>query len=354
MPEEKQEQVKFKQITDEFDLIEEFTSMFGTYRSTTLVPNGDDAAIYQPVSGTGQIVCVDTLVEGVHFTRKTMSPYQIGYKSLAVNLSDIAAMGGKPIYFLVAMAVPQTGWARQEVVQIFQGMKQLADRWQLELLGGDLVASTAGLMITVTAIGEVDERVRLLRSHAQPGHVLFATGYLGQSAAGLDFLLHEQERSPLFSDSEYEWIVKPLLAAHQMPNPQVAQGQILARFGGEDKLSLNDVSDGLASEAYELATQSGVKIIIEKDKLPLSPALAAYGQKTGRDPYCWMFTGGEDFVLVGTLPREWLPEVSKSFQEQGFPFHVIGFVEQGDGEVWLKEHGALTRLAKSGYNHFFR
>lgn len=343
---------KFTQITDEFALIRELTSMFTSYRSTTLVPNGDDAAIYKPTSGTGQIVCVDTLVEGVHFTRKTMSPYQIGYKSLAVNISDLAAMGGKPIYFLVAIAIPKTGWERHELVQIFQGMKQLADTWQLDLLGGDLVSSRAGLMITVTAIGEVDQRVKLLRSHAEPGHLLFTTGYLGQSAAGLDFLLHREERTPLFTDSEYELIVNPLLVAHQTPIPHVPQGQILAKFGLDSKLALNDVSDGLASETHEIATQSRVNIIIEKERLPLSPALTTYAQKIGVDPYKWIFTGGEDFVLVGTLPRELEPQVANSFQDQGFPFHIIGYIEEGEGDVWLEEQGKLSRLAKSGYNHF--
>ena len=165
-------------MQDEFAFINQIITMFRHRREDTLVPNGDDAAIFMAKQGKGQVICVDTLVEGIHFKRSTMSPKQIGYKSLAVNLSDLAAMGASPCYFLVSMAIPRQGWEESELIQLFQGMKELAEVWDLELLGGDVVSTSGGLVLTVTAIGEVAEQVSLLRSNAAPGDFLFVMGIL--------------------------------------------------------------------------------------------------------------------------------------------------------------------------------
>lgn len=338
-------------IKDEFSLIEQITNEFSAYQEGVLVPNGDDAAIFKPGPGKGQIVCVDTMVEGIHFKRETMSPYQIGYKSLAVNLSDIAAMGGEPTYFLVSLAISPS-WTSVELKQMYQGMKELADLWKIDLLGGDIVSIRESLVVTVTAMGQVEEEVRLLRSNAQAGDILFVTGSLGDAAAGLDYLLNpdngESYKAIQAPEEEYSYLVR----AHQQPAPHIQQGRILAKFAKTSRISLNDVSDGLASEANEIAASSKVKLIIEKDKLPLSPALRTYAANKQKEIHQWVFNGGEDFVLVGTLPKEIVKAVQTRFAQENLPFHLIGYVTEGNGEVSLIDNGREEALPKQGYNHF--
>jgi thiamine-monophosphate kinase len=355
---------KSGRIEDEFSLITEMSGGFSLYQKDVLVPNGDDAAIYRPQPGKGQVVCVDTMVEEIHFKRQTMKPYHIGYKSLAVNVSDIAAMGGHPSYFLVSLAV-SPDWSTDELVEMYQGMKSLADQWNIDLLGGDTVSIKKSLVVSVTAIGQVDEQVKLLRSNARPGDALFVTGNLGDAAAGLDYLLHSKEGQGQTHGQETEQSLEQvqeqeistlgiltLVQAHQMPIPHVQQGKILSEFAKDERISLNDVSDGLASEAHEIAASSKVKVVIDKDKLPLSSALLSYAKKRKIDPYHWAFNGGEDFVLVGTLPRHLVSLVQERFQQDGLSLYEIGHVEEGNGEVAVLECGKKTPVHKQGYNHF--
>ena len=336
-------------ITDEFGLIQQMTNKFQTYHSI-LVPNGDDAAILPPTK-MGQVVCTDTMVEEVHFTKQTMSPRQIGYKALAVNLSDIAAMGGIPKFFLVSLAVSPE-WQEQELVEIYKGMKELADKWQIDLVGGDTVSSKHHLVLTVTVIGEVEEEVRLLRSNASPGDIVFVTETLGDSAAGLHYLLQGPGQSKRQTGADVQKYISPLLLAHQEPTPHLKEGRILASYGGKQKISLNDVSDGLSSEAHELAESSQVSIVIEKEKIPLSPEILRYAKEVGHDPYDWAFHGGEDFILIGTVAQELFDEIQGSFMAQNRKIFPIGYVEEGQGEVYIEEAGSRTKIEKKGYNHF--
>jgi thiamine-monophosphate kinase len=307
-----------EKIKDEFSLIEQITHQFSAYQEGVLVPNGDDAAIFKPGSDKAQIVCVDTMVEGIHFKRETMSPYQIGYKSLAVNLSDIAAMGGEPTYFLVSLAISPS-WTTVELKQMYQGMKELADLWKIDLLGGDIVS---------------------------------IRGSLGDAAAGLDYLLDPDSgksyKAIKAPEEDYSYLVR----AQQQPIPHIHQGRILAEFAKTSRISLNDVSDGLASEAHEIAASSQVKLIIEKDNLPLSSALRTYAAKKQKEIHQWVFNGGEDFVLVGTLPKEIVKAVQTRFAQENLPFHLIGYVVEGNGEVCLIDDGREEALPKQGYNHF--
>ncbi|GGK26766.1 thiamine-monophosphate kinase [Caldalkalibacillus thermarum] len=337
-----------RKLDHEFAFIKEVSSYFKPYRAKqTLVPIGDDAAVYRPAEGMGQVVTADTMVEGIHFKRETMSCWQIGYKALAVNLSDIAAMGGRPTYFIISLAIPDD-WTLDELLEIYKGMKHLADQFEVDLLGGDTVSIPDHLVISVTAIGEVEEDVQLLRSQAKPGQILFVTGQLGNAAAGLDLLLHGRPADgyPLPE------ALQLLLDAHQQPQPHVAQGRLLAQFAREYAISLNDVSDGLSSEANEIAAASGVDVVIRKEQLPVSRILLNYAHKRGIDPYTWVLGGGEDFVLVGTAPVEAVERMKQAFAAQNFPFYPIGYTTEGTGCVWLEGKQGKVRLDPMGYNHF--
>lgn len=333
-------------IRDEFVMIKRLSGLFHTRREETLVSLGDDAAIYRPAPNQGQVVTVDMMVEGVHFTRKTMSCRQIGHKAIASNLSDIAAMGGKPTYFVTALAI-SPDWSEQDVMEIYRGMEMVAGRYQVELLGGDTVSASSQLVLTVTAIGEVENGVTLLRSKAQPDQVVFVTGPLGSAAAGLDLLLRRKELTKVDLSA---W--QPLIEAHQQPWPHVEQGRLLAQLARGHHLALNDISDGLSSEANEIAAASGVDLVLVKEKLPMSEALLTYARWRGVDPYRWVLEGGEDYVLVGTASPHLLEEMQKRFTQRGLDLFAIGYTTSGRGQAWLEINGERQLLSPQGYNHF--
>jgi thiamine-monophosphate kinase len=290
-----------------------------------------------------QVVCVDTMVEGVHFTRDTLSSFQTGFKALAVNLSDLAAMGAIPQFYLVSIAIPQS-WKEEELQEMYRGMAELAKGLQMDLIGGDTVSTKGPLVLTVTVIGKVEKGRHLLRCHAKPGDVVFLTGATGESAAGLHILLNRTRHS-VFTKSEEAWTRQ-----HQMPVPHVRQGRILAESGF--RLSLNDVSDGIASELNEIAEASGVSIHIQKEKLPVSHALAEVPEDLRLEHQLF---GGEDYVLVGTAMKEDFIELVKVFKQHSLFLYEIGNVEEaGNIEVYLHHENKHQpeRLTKKGFNHF--
>lgn len=336
-------------VTDEFAFIQSVQCLFQKYhRQQTLVANGDDAAVFQPKAGYAQVVCVDTIVEQIHFNRKTMTPEQIGHKALAINLSDLAAMGAEPHYFLASVAIPNS-WSEQDVIRIFKGMQPLADHYHIDLLGGDTTSSPEQLMLTVTVLGEVHPQVKLLRSNARAGDVVFVTGFVGHSAAGLHVLLSDEDTAEQKRSEQ-----QALVEAHQYAQPHIEQGMVFSSLAMQNdmRFSLNDISDGLASEAFEIATASEVDLVLHANQLPTSSALASYAQQVGVDALEWVLYGGEDFVLLGTMSvKHWL-EVEKQFAKHDWPLHLVGRVMEGKGQVWLEHHDHKEIVLTRGYNHF--
>ncbi len=326
-------------MNDEFAFIANISPK-ETKQSSLVKGIGDDAAVYQGSNDMDEVVCVDTMVEGIHFLRNTVSPYQLGKKALAVNISDLAAMGAIPSYYLVSIAIPST-WEEHELKDIFAGMATLATEYEIDLIGGDTVSTAGALVLTVTAIGRVERGRALYRNGAQPGDVLFLTGYVGSSAAGLNLLLDERDLCH-FTEAE-----KELLLAHQEPRPHVSQGRLLANSGL--RIALNDVSDGIASEAHEIAETSRVNITIDEDAIPFHPSMGQYPRDEQLE---YGLFGGEDYVLMGTIARGDLPSLHATFREHCHPFYIIGSVEEGEGNVYLKKANRIKKLEKRGYNHF--
>jgi thiamine-monophosphate kinase len=325
-------------ISDEFSFIQKIKPSH-TFQAGVVVGIGDDAALFRAREHTEQIICMDTMVEHVHFKRTTMSPFQIGYKALGVNISDIAAMGGTPLYYLVSIAIP-ADWDEQEITEIYQGMQELATRFSMDIIGGDTVSTNGGLVITVTVIGEIIKEKHLLRRNAREMDIVFVTGTIGDAAGGLDLLLKNGRDYPYNENEQF------LIHKHQMPVPRVKEGNILANY---ERVALNDVSDGLASELHEIAEASDVSIIIEKDKLPLSfPLRRIYQEKA----FQYALFGGEDFELVGTCsPKAW-ENIKRDFDQQKIPIQAIGYVKNGPAKVYIQDKGSLEILEKKGYNHF--
>lgn len=313
---------------------------------------GDDAAVLDGRSGFQWVVTCDTMVRDIHFKPETMTYEAIGYKAMASNISDLAAMGAIPRFAVVALSVP-ADTETEALRELYDGLYACANRYAVAVVGGDTTSCPRDMTVSVTAIGEVETGRALLRSGACPGDAVFVTGPLGLSAAGLHLLL-------AVGRSAYEAVGlpedrQPLVRAHQFPQPQVEAGRLLVRSGlGR---SLNDVSDGLASEAWELAEASRCLIELDEALLPVDPALSAYTRETGLDPLELMLYGGEDYRLTGTVRGEDVSSVQALFHAEGLEFHVVGHVPHGvdpaaPGVLLKRRDGSVIPLQKRGYNHF--
>ncbi|MEC1263005.1 thiamine-phosphate kinase [Bacillus swezeyi] len=322
---------------DEFDLIHRITPRSLSHQEIE-IGIGDDAAVYHTKNGYQEIVCVDTMVDGVHFLSSHSTPADIGYKALAVNISDIAAMGGFPKYYLVSIAVP-FGWHASDMEAMYEEMSKLAKLYQMDLIGGDTVSTKGQMVITVTVIGEIKKGKACLRSHAQPGDVVFVTGELGSSAAGLSFLL---EKTPIKNKAQAKYFIN----RHKRPTPRVEAGLICSRY---HHVALNDISDGLASELNEIAEASRVSIDIYKDLIPVHSDLHTLHTRWEE----WVLFGGEDFELVGSISGDQWEHFYQDCSVHRIPIYQIGRIHQsGDAQVFYHNGQDSVRLEKKGYNHF--
>jgi len=324
---------------DEFDFINK-VKPDRIFQQNVKVAIGDDAAIYESSHGFHQVVCVDTMVEGVHFLRNLSSPFEIGYKALAVNVSDLAAMSAIPLYYFISLAVP-SNWNEEDLIEIYEGMKKLSEEYKMDLLGGDTVSTSDKLVITVIVIGEVEEGRNTLRSNAKNEDIVFVTGTIGDSAAGLAILLGQ---TSLHNESLKMYFTEK----HKMPVPQVKAGRLIGKL---KRASLNDISDGLASELNEISEASHVGITIDEDDLPLSDELLLLQSTSLLQD--WALYGGEDYELVGTTSPDSWEKLKKDCNELGIKVTKIGFVDSSHKEVMLKsKNQEYIKLKKSGYNHF--
>lgn len=310
---------------------------------------GDDAAIVAAQAGRDWLFTMDTMAEGIHFLPETMGDTDIGYKLLAANVSDIAAMGGLPLHAMISASVPPS-WGAARMQALFDGLYACAEQYGVTVVGGDTTASREHLVLSAALTGVVEIGRAVKRSGAGAGELVFVTGPVGLSAGGLYGLLP--------AESGVRRAGKPcpperLVQAHRRPSPSVKAGRLLAERGWAS--SLNDVSDGVASEAWEIAEASGVRLVLKEAALPLAGELAAYASDCRVNPLEWMLFGGEDYVLLGTLKREAAAEAKEKFRTEGLPFFVIGETEAGNPGVVLEQaNGQRRDLDKKGYNHFVK
>lgn len=319
---------------DEFSFIEAIKQK--TYHQSTLIKGiGDDAAVFRQTQ-QDIVTAVDTFVEGIHFTKQTMQAFHVGYRILAANLSDMAAMGAEPAYYLVSIVVPKH-WPQEEVSDIFNGMSSLAANYQMDLIGGDTVSGEK-MMISITVIGFVNKHKVRYRHNAKAGDIVFVTGTLGDSQAGFHILNHP---------GTYELEAYYYVQKHQMPKPQVDFAQSLQQIS---RLSLNDISDGIANEAAEIAEASAVNIILDEKKIPTSKAYHQFPQDLQQH---WKYYGGEDFELMGTVAeRDW-PHVQKMAASNDTMITQIGKVTDNSkaGKVYVHTNNKVEVLPKKGYTH---
>jgi thiamine-monophosphate kinase len=288
----------------------------------------------------------DLLAEGVHFNLKHTTPWELGARTAAVNLSDLASMGAQPRLFLVSVALPRRaglgeGWLRA----FHQGLHAYMAAFGAQPAGGDLSSSKGGVFIDLTALGEVERGKALRRSAARPGDGVWISGPLGGSAAGLE-VLSSARLKRLLSGPEAETLRK----RHLLPTPKVLAGRWLL----QERLAhaCVDISDGLASESWHLSRESGVRIELEADAVPLEKGVAKVAQALGRDPLAFALSGGEDYELLFTAPAAAESLLAaKMGHYTGCEAVRIGRVVEGEG-VRLRQGGRLIPLPDHGYDHF--
>jgi thiamine-monophosphate kinase len=330
--------MKLKDI-GEFGFIDRIRLETLTSPESVIKGIGDDCSVCRSSPDRVTLLTTDMLVEGVHFQREKIPPYKLGRKSIAVNLSDIAAMGGTPKEALVSIAIPDT--VRVDTLDaIYEGMKSMAREFDVNLVGGDTTASPSHLVINVALVGEAREEEVLYRSGARHKDVVFLTGPVGASAAGLDILL---ENRPFDGQDA-------LLEAHLDPHPHVREGRIIAGLGVAH--SLIDVSDGLAGDLGHICTDSRVGAIIEEARIPTTGLFRAYCEHFGLDPTRLATHVGEDYVLLGTVPEKSADKIEKALESGGCEFFRIGRIVEGPGVSLLAPDGSLGEIKPSGWDHF--
>jgi len=306
----------------EFGLIRRLTAGRVAAPGTLLGP-GDDAAVVAVPDGR-VVVGTDVLVEGVHFRLDWSTPHQVGRKAVAANLADVAAMGAVPTALVVGLGCPaHTPVAT--VDELAAGMWQEVGSVGAGLVGGDVVTAEQ-VMLSITALGDLQGRPPVTRAGARPGDVLAVSGRLGWAAAGLA-VLGRGFRSPV-----------AVVGAHRVPEPPYAAGPQAARAGAT---AMIDVSDGLLADAGHVAEASGVRIDVSTAALTVPQRLVDVGSALGNDPLHWVLTGGEDHALVATFPPGVAPPEGWS---------AIGAVREGSGVV---VDGCPYR-GPAGWDHFTR
>jgi len=328
-------------LPEETALILALSRRFGAPPPEVVLGIGDDCAAIALDGDRYLLWTVDTLVEGVHFDLSYTSLAQLGWKALAVNLSDIAAMGGEARYALLSLAWPKDrdrAWA----LELAEGLAQAAREYGVAVIGGDTVATPQGLALTVTVTGLVPGAQMLRRTGARVGDRILVTGPLGESAAGLEVL-----RRGLALDPN---LTAALAEAHLKPRPQLQAGRVLAREGLAT--AAIDLSDGVATDLFHICRESGVGARVSAAAVPVSPRVLAAAPLLKRNPLDLALKGGEDYQLLFTSPPERAGALRAAFSRAGLPEPLpLGEIVAGEGVILSTAQGDLD-ISGAGFDHF--
>ena len=303
---------------------------------------GDDAAAFTIEPDLVSLITTDLLVERIHFIRNSISGFDLGYKSLAVNLSDIAAMGGNAREAFISIAIPQN-CPLEYLEALYDGMKSLAARFNVNILGGDTTRSKDDLIINITVHGTVDHAQMLCRDAARPGDIIVSSGYLGDSRAGLHLILNN-----IPTDTED---LQALSRAHVLPEPHLHEGRFLASQPGTH--AGIDTSDGLSSDLAHITGESQVGATLYSDKIPVSESLLKFCSRYDFDPVEYALSGGEDYTLLCTIAPESANETAAKFQaEFKKPLFLIGEINDSNHLEIIYPDGSSKPITPTGWNHF--
>jgi len=303
---------------------------------------GDDAAAFKTDPEQLMLITTDLLVERVHFIRSKIAGYDLGYKALAVNLSDIAAMGGAAREAFISIAIPEE-CLLDYLEDIYDGMKNLAAKFNVNILGGDTTSSKIDLIINIVVSGTVAENELLCRDAARPGDMIFTTGFLGDSKAGLHLQLNDIQ-----ADDESS---KVLIKAHLLPEPHILEGRFLAQQPGIH--AAIDTSDGLSSDLRHIVEQSNVGARLYADKIPVSENLKKFCRRFDFDSIKYALSGGEDYTLLCTASPETADKIASEFQKEfKRPLFSIGEITETKQMELFWPDGRIRSFSPSGWDHF--
>jgi len=313
----------------ELGFIEWVKSNFKTPPEEVMVGIGDDTAIIKD-GDNYLLITKDLLIEDVHF-KIGFDPFLLGRKSMAVNISDIASMGGEPLYSLFGVGFPKDlSW--EWIKRFMEGLKNICEEHNVFLIGGD-TCSSPKLFISITLIGKTDKPV--LRSSAKEGDYIYVTGNLGDSGAGLYILLKELS----FEEPHLKYLVE----RHLNPSPKVKEGRFLRKIAS----SMIDLSDGLSIDLHNLCRESRVGALIYADEIPVSQELRKFCEKLGEDPLKFAIQGGEDYELLFTTSEKLEDSVMEKFS-----IKLIGKIEKEEKGIRILRNGREELLPRSGWEHF--
>ncbi len=374
---------------NEFDFIRRLRDQTQSRKhSARLVTGvGDDASVISQLTGRAVVVTTDLLAEGIDFYRDATPPRLLGHKALAVSLSDIAAMGARPLWSLVSIGLPSEIWDQNFKDEFFEGYLTLADEYGVALAGGDVSRTVEQIVIDSILLGEVSSGAAVLRSTAQPGDQIYVTGTLGGSAAGLKLIemgarIRRQEAggrlqedaegrgvSPTVREGSIARGVSPtvregsatrddenseddsiqaLLLRHLRPSPRVGWGIVL----GEERLAgaMIDISDGLSSDLAHLCRESNVGALIQSAEIPIDKDVAKLCGRRALDPLALALHGGEDFELLFTVHPDNAARLPK--RVDGVAISCIGEITNEPGQIRIAEKNRLWDLEPQGFEHF--
>lgn len=303
--------------------------------STTI---GDDAAAWQPSRSHRSVITTDALIEGVHFRLDTMSMHDIGWRSMASNISDLAAMGSRPVLATVSLGIPK-GAETAAVIELYRGMLAVASPHDCVIAGGDITRAPVW-MISITAVGEIRPTHLKGRGGARPGDIVAVTGSLGASRAGL--YLADNVNSVLTAELQEE-----ARQAHCRPVPRVREGWFLA--ASEHVHAMMDISDGLSTDLPRMCERSKCGAVVED--VPVAQSAQAIAQSRGEDAQTFALAGGEDYELLVAVNARAFGYLSSRFRKRfGRALLAVGRMREGSG-VFVHKGGREEALAPAGWDH---
>jgi len=328
----------------EFGLIDHLTNGITTKNSSTVKGIGDDAAVID-MGDKYQLVSTDLLVEGVHFDLSYMPLKHLGYKAVAINVSDICAMNGDAKQITLGLALSNR-YTVEALEELYDGIKLACEHYGVDLVGGDTTSSTSGLMISVTVLGEVDKNKITYRSGAKVNDLVVCTGDLGAAYLGLQILNREKEMfkenptiQPDLTGNDY------VLRRQLKPEAAIKYTRILKELDIVPT-SMIDISDGLSSEALHLSKSSEVGITLHEDKIPVDYTAMNLANEFNMNPIFCALSGGEDYELLFTIGQEHYEKLKKDPD-----FTIVGFVtDKSEGNNFIANDGSSHPLTAQGWD----
>ena len=328
----------------EFGLIEHLTAENNVRNAGTVLAIGDDAAIVDQ-QGRQTVITTDLLLEGIHFDLAYVPLKHLGYKAVTVNLSDICAMMARPTQITVSIGISNR-FSVEALDTLYEGIYAACDRYKVDLIGGDTSSSVKGLIISITAIGEVDKDQFVTRSGAKENDLLCVSGNLGGAYLGLQLLEREKR---IFEENPN---VQPELSAYAYPVGRLLKPEPrtdIVNFLQESKIvptAMIDISDGLSSEVIHICRKSGVGCVVYDDRIPVHPESKAAAEELNLSPVTCALSGGEDYELLFTIAQSDYEEALKNAD-----ITVVGYItKQESGSMLQTKAGPMHEIIAQGWN----